>query len=134
MRALPEPLLAFRVHPDQETGVLLGAQLPRALAHAALGAVTGRIGDDERGHLARAEQLDVAAQRADDLGDFEEAETLRTIAVHMRNRVQPGTSVAERLRDVARDVRTGAYGWDRLGAGAIAGDVARAARPRRSGE
>jgi hypothetical protein len=131
VRALPEPLLGFRVHPDQETGVLVGAELPRALGRAAALALAGS-GPDERGHLVRAEQLEIAAARADDLGDFEEAATLRQVAEHLRERVRTDVPVQQRLRAVAHGVRSGAYGWDRLGAGAIAGDVVRAVRPQRA--
>jgi hypothetical protein len=132
VRALPEPLLGFRVHPDQETGVLLGAQLPRALGQAAMGALRPGPDGEARGHLVRAAQLEIAADRAEDLGDFEEAATLRAVAAHLRARVRTNAPVAERLRTVAHGVRSGAYGWDRLGAGAIAGDVVRAVRPRRT--
>lgn len=132
VRALPEPLLAFRVHPDQETGVLVGAQLQKALGQVALGALRGS--DSDRGHLVRANQLDVAADRAEELGDFEEATTLRSIASHLRQRVDLGDTVGTRLRHVAVGVRRGDYGWDRLGAGAIASDVVRAVRPVRTGQ
>lgn len=131
VRALPDALLAFRVHPDQETGVLVGRHLPAALGRAAAVAVVGQVDQGDSGHLARAAQLDVAAGRADDLGDFEEAATLRAIAAHHRGRVQRGASVAHRLRNVAHGVRSGAYGWDRLGLGAAAGDVVRAVQPVR---
>jgi hypothetical protein len=80
----------------------------------------------------RAAQLEIAAARADDLGDFEEAATLRQVAEHLRDRVRADMPVQQRLRAVAHGVRSGAYGWDRLGAGAIAGDVVRAVRPQRA--
>lgn len=133
VRALPEPLLGFRVHPAQETGVLVGAQLPRAVGRAALGAITSPPDDDRRGLVVRARQLETAAERADDLGDFEEAETLRTVAHHLRSRTMQQGSLSGRLRAVGSGVRAGAYGWDRLGYGAIVGDVARAVRPSRRG-
>lgn len=131
VRALPEPLLAFRVHPGQETGVLVGAQLPRALGRAAWDAVSGSDDSGGRGHLVRARQLEIAATRAEELGDFEEAATLRGVAGHLRARVRTDTTRSDRLRRIAEGVRSGSYGWDRLGAGAIAGDVVRAVRPPR---
>lgn len=126
VRALPEPLLGFRVHPAQETGVLVGGRLTRALARAAVGAVVDPGTD--RGHVTRAVQLDVAADRADELGDFEEAAVLRGIAEHHRRRALPEPSALDRLRVIGDDVRSGFYGWDRLGVGAVAGDVVRAVR------
>lgn len=126
VRALPEPLLAFRVHPAQETGVLVGRHLGAAMARSARDVLRG-IGDEaERGHLTRAGQLDVAADRADALGDFEEAATLRSIAAHLRRRVVVEGSVRQRLGVVSADFRRGAYGWDRLGVGAAAADTVRA--------
>lgn len=124
VRALPEPLVQFRVHPAQQTGVLIGSKLTAALAGAAVGAFC-RTDDEVRGLSVRAAQLDLAAARADDVGDFEGAETLRSVAEHLRRRVDTRIPVARRLHWVATDLRSGAYGWDRLGVGAAAGDVVR---------
>jgi len=129
VRALPEPLLAFRVHPDQETGVLVGTQLTHALARATTAVFTAPVGSSNESHLARAEQLEAAAERANEMGDFEEAQTLTTIADHHRNRIQGPGPVTDRLRNIAEGVRAGAYGWDWLGIAAVAGDVLRSVRP-----
>ncbi len=131
VRALPEPLLGFRVHPDQETGVLINGQLPRALGRAAAGALVGPLDGSHHSHLTRAVQLDAAAARAEDLGNFEEAQVLRVIAGHHRSRVNRAGSLPVRINEVIDGVRAGAYGWDPLGLGAVAGDVARAIRPDR---
>lgn len=131
VRALPEPLLGFRVHPDQETGVLVGAQLPRALGRAATAVLSAPVDYSNQTHLARADQLEAAAERANEMGDFEEAHTLTEIANHHRARVQGEGSTAGRLRSIVEGVRAGAYGWDRLGLVAIAGDTVRSVRPGR---
>lgn len=126
VRAVSEPLLAFRVHPDQETGVLVGRHLHGAMSRAVADVLRGTDDDEARGHRVRADQLDVAADRAEELGDFEEASTLRAVAAHLRRRVAVDEPARERLRAVGRDIRDGAYGWDRLGLGAAAADVVRA--------
>lgn len=131
VRALPEPLLAFRVHPAQETGVLIGPQLFNAIVRSAVNVVFDGGRGDERGHVARAAQLEVAAERAEEVGDFEEASTLRDIAAHLRRRVGSAKSRRQRLRAVSEDLRFGAYGWDRLGVGAAAADGVRALVRRR---
>lgn len=133
VRALPEPLVQFRVHPNQQTGVLIGSKLTNALARAALGTFRSD-NDDERGLQVRAGQLEIAAGRADDIGDFEGAETLRSVADHLRRRVSSDQSVSRRLQWVAHDVRSGAYGWDRLGVGAAFGDVIRSLTQRQAHE
>lgn len=129
VRALPESLLGFRVHPDQETGVLVGAQLSRALGRATTAVLASPVEFSNQTHLARADQLEAAAERANEMGDFEEAHTLVQIANHHRGRVQGKGSVVGRLRNIAEGVRSGAYGWDRLGIAAIAGDTVRSIRP-----
>jgi len=134
VRALPEPLLGFRVHPDQETGVLLGSQLTQALGHAASAVFTAPVESSNATHLARADQLEAAAQRANEMGDFEEAHTLTAIASHHRSRVQGAGSVIDRLENISSGVRVGAYGWDRLGLIAVAGDIVRSVRLGRSTE
>lgn len=128
VRAIPEPLLGFRVHPTQETGVLVGRQLHRAMSLALIGVLSGATDDDNRGFRIRAVQLEVAADRAEELGDFEEAETLRGVAEHLRRRVDVTEPMGRRLRTVTVDVRAGVYGWDRLGLGAAVADVVRAVR------
>lgn len=125
VRALPEPLLAFRVHPAQETGVLVGSHLRTAMARAVAGVLRRSEHHEHRGHRVRADQLDVAADRAEELGDFEEAETLREVAAHLRRRVDLDEPLPLRLRYVGRAVRDGTYGWDRLGLAAAAADVMR---------
>ncbi|MEX0769031.1 MAG: hypothetical protein WD029_11230, partial [Microthrixaceae bacterium] len=129
VRALPEPLLAFRVHPDQETGVLVGPQLTHALMRATTAVFASPIGSSNNSHLARAEQLEAAAERANEMGDFEEATTLSAIANHHRCRVQNAGSLSLRLRNIGDGVRCGAYGWDLLGVAAVAGDILRSVRP-----
>ncbi|MBS1838360.1 MAG: glycosyltransferase [Actinobacteria bacterium] len=134
VRAIPEPLLGFRVHPAQETGVLLGRQLHRAMSRAVTGVLRAST-DDDRGYRVRAVQLEVAADRAEDLGDFEEAATLRGVAAHLRRRVDVSEPVGRRLRSVMSDVNAGVYGWDRLGITAAGADIARALlRPARAVE
>lgn len=130
VQAVPEPLLGFRVHPDQQTGVLSPEELRRrrlAVARAAFGA-PGADHDPAVEHLVRAGQLDDVAGRADALGDFEEADRLREVARHHRVRADTGTGVADRLRTVAAEVRRGGYDRSLLGAGAAAADVVRAVR------
>lgn len=134
VRALPESLLGFRVHPDQETGVLVGAQLTHALGRAASAVFIAPVGQSNESHLARANQLEAAAERANEMGDFEEALTLEAIAAHHRSRVQTSGSVLDRLRGIAEGVRVGAYGWDRLGMVAVAGDTVRSVRPGRGAQ
>jgi hypothetical protein len=134
VRALPESLLGFRVHPDQETGVLLRAQLAHELGRAASAVFTAPVGQSNATRLARANQLEAAAERANEMGDFEEALTLEAIAAHHRSRVQTSGSVLDRLRGIAEGVRSGAYGWDRIALVAIAGDTVRSVRPGRRSE
>lgn len=127
VRTLPEPLLAFRVHPAQETGVLIDRERRRAFGRAARGVLAGTSSVEE--HEVRAEQLDAAAQRADLLGDFESARVLRTIAGHHQHRAAVSGGRAP-LRAVAAEVRHGRYGDDRFAAAAAAADVVRVARSR----
>lgn len=131
VRAIPEPLLGFRVHPQQETGVLVEGQLLRALGRAAVGALSGQTQESIRGHLVRADQLDIAAKRAENLGDFEGADTLRQVAGLHRMRVLEGENVAERLRDVFRGARQGVYDLDMMGGGALVADFVRSFRKPR---
>lgn len=127
VRALPEPLLGFRVHPGQETGVLVGdartAAARRTLRHVATAAPTA----DQ--HHTRATQLEVAARRADDLGDFASARELRQVAAHHRMRSEVGGGRG-RLGPVLHDVRQGRYGLDVLGVGAVGADLVRVVRGR----
>ena len=92
------------------------------------------VGQSNESHLARANQLEAAAERANEMGDFEEALTLEAIAAHHRSRVQTSGSVLDRLRSIAEGVRVGAYGWDRLGMVAVAGDTVRSVRPGRGAQ
>jgi hypothetical protein len=134
VRSLPEPLLGFRVHPGQETGVLIGHHLTRALGRAGSGVIAGPLDLAADAHLARATQLDAAAARVEDLGDFEEANTLRTIADHHRLRARGGERVGDRVQWVLSGVRSGSYGRDLMGAGSAAADLVRAVRPTRHGQ
>lgn len=131
VRSFPEPLLGFRVHPGQETGVLIGHHLTRALGRAGSGVLAGPLDLAADAHLARASQLDDAAARVEDLGDFEEANTLRTIADHHRLRARGGERVGDRVQWVLSGVRSGSYGRDAMGAGSAAADLVRAVRPSR---
>jgi hypothetical protein len=133
VRALPEPLLGFRVHPQQETGVLVGPQLSRALRRAAL--QVGRNPTTALAHEVRAAQLEAAASRADLVGDFKEAATLRSVADHQSARSlvgQPGHGALAVLRAAAH----GDYRGDPLASAAVAADLVRCfavhARPARS--
>lgn len=128
VRAVPEPLLAFRVHQSQETGVLTGAQASLSFGRAVVDATTVRLSEDDRGHLIRALQLDSAAQRADEVGDFEEAATLRSVANHLRHRSRGSDPTPRRLKAIWSEAKQGGYGWDQLGVAAAAGDAVRALR------
>jgi len=130
VRALPEPLLAFRVHPSQETGVLIGTQLTRALARAALRAVAGPPGANSGTHRARAAQLVEASRRADDLGDFKEAAILRQISALHSERIDNGSNLRDRVGAVVTCARGGAYDLSARGAGSLVADAFRAIRPR----
>lgn len=133
VRAIPEPMLGFRLHADQETGVLVGRDLLAALT-AAAGRVLSEPPDSQATvHLVRSAQLDVAAERADLLGDFEGAAMLREVAVQHRRRALAVRSARGRLRLVAEGVGDGTYGTGALGVGAAMADLLRAAKPRRAG-
>jgi hypothetical protein len=134
VRAVPEPLLGFRVHPDQQTGVLTPVELRRRLARAALDAFGPLAADTAVEHRARAEQLAEAADRADRLGDFEEADTLRGIARHHEVRADPGASVTSRLRQIGQEVAQGGYDRSLFGAASAAADLLRAFRAPGTGE
>ncbi len=130
VRAIPEPMLGFRLHPSQETGVLVGRQLIRALASAA-GAIMREPADSQIAvHLARATQLDVAADRADLLGDFDGADMLRSVARQHRRRTLESPSVRGRMRMVAEGLGDGTYGTGAMGIGAALADIVRAVKPR----
>lgn len=125
-RAVPERLLGFRVHPGQETGVLLdGPQRRTALGRAALGVAQGR--DEPREHDVRALQLQAAADRADDFGDFESARALRDEADHHRFRARVARGQAH-VGQVAAATWKGRYGAYGLGASAALADGVRALR------
>jgi hypothetical protein len=122
VRALPEPLLGFRVHPQQETGVLVGPQLTRALRRAVL--QVRRNPTAALAHQVRASQLEAAAGRADLVGDFKEAAALRSVADHQAARSQvgqPGHGALTVLLSAAH----GDYRGDPLASAAVAADVVR---------
>lgn len=129
VRSLPEPLLGFRVHPSQETGVLVGSQLTRAFGRATAGVLTAPLDQGVAAHLIRAAQLETAADRVDDLGGFEEAATLRAVAAHHRLRAHRPDGPRDRVRQVVDGAQCGAYSRDALGAAAMTADVIRALRP-----
>jgi hypothetical protein len=130
VRALPEPLLAFRVHPSQETGVLVGSQLPRALLGAVVGAFSAPVDASAEGSRARGAQLRAAARRAEEVGDFAEAETLRRVAGGYEVRGGAASTPRGRLALVVRGMREAAYDPTPVGAAGVAADVVRALRPR----
>ncbi len=130
VRALPVPLLAFRIHPEQETGVLVGGALYSALGRAAVGVVRADTAEHVQGHLDRAGQLEAAAARADLVGDFENAAQLRAVAEQHRRRALGDPTVRGRLSLVSQGVRTGEYGTGPLGVGSVLADVVRAVLPR----
>ncbi|MFZ4433449.1 MAG: glycosyltransferase [Microthrixaceae bacterium] len=132
VEAVPERLVGFRVHDSQETGVLIGGALPR---RAASGIGTHLLAPDGRrpdGLRARAAQLRVAAERADLLGDFDEARTLRRVADDHVRRARIDEPGSGRLALVAAGVRQRSYRADARGLGGVALDTLRALLPRRS--
>lgn len=132
VRAFPEPLIGFRIHPDQQTGVLIGSALPRALLRAAAIVVSGRDDHADATHRVRASQLSSAAERAEDLGDFAQAATLRTIAEHEQARVLGAVPPSQRIAHVLRTIGSGGYPIDARGLTAAGADLIRAARRSRS--
>jgi hypothetical protein len=126
VRALPDPLLGFRVHSGQETGVLVGSQLPRAVWSAAR--KVGRSSASPAEHQVRAAQLESAAARAELVGDFHEAATLRTIADHQTERALVGTPGHGPLA-VLLSAAHGNYRGDPLSILAAGADVARSLSP-----
>ncbi|MCB1038296.1 MAG: glycosyltransferase family 2 protein [Acidimicrobiales bacterium] len=131
VRAVPEPLLGFRVHPDQQTGVLATRTLAARLLAAAGAAMAGDDAVRHDEHLARARQVGEAAERAERLGDFEEADELRLVARHHVQRADLGPTRSARFATVLGEARTGGYDRSLLGAAAIGADLARALRPPR---
>lgn len=129
IRTVPEPLLAFRVHPRQQTGVLHRGALAARLFDATRSAVAsgGRSASDE--HRVRAVQVAEAATRADRLGDFEEADALRRVVQHHLFRSELGPTVYSRLWGIAEEVVTDGYDRSVLGLAGAAADVARSVRP-----
>jgi hypothetical protein len=134
VRALPEPLLAFRVHPSQETGVLIGGQLRRALARSAIGVVADPPSVSAAANRARGAQLRAAADRADRLGDFASARTLRRVAAGHEVRGAAAPTRVERVRQIAKAIHDGVYDATALGAGSALADAARALRRPPSGD
>ena len=129
VRSMPEPLLGFRVHPDQQTGVLPTGELARRLLQAAVTATRPPTPEAREGHLARARQIDDAADRADRFGDFDEADALRRVARHHRTRADLGRTVPQRVRTVGRELLARGYDPSLPGAGSAAADLVRALRP-----
>ncbi len=127
VRSLSEPLVGFRVHPAQETGVLLPRQLATALGQAVFGVTRNPSAAEE--HEVRASQLAAAAGRADLVGDFKEAATLRQVADHQLARSQVGRSGHGPL-SVLRAAAGGAYRGDPLSSAAFAADLLRSTRLR----
>ena len=127
VRALPEPLVRFRVHADQETGVLVGRRLATAIGRAGARIAVDRGPAHSRSLRTRADQLRCAAERAYLLGDFGEAKVLRQVAEGLDLRAsvdEPGHGHAKALY---RAIRSGTYPLDLLSAGALAADIVRAA-------
>jgi glycosyltransferase involved in cell wall biosynthesis len=133
VRALPEPLLAFRVHESQETGVLVGNELPRALGRAVVGAFRSAPEESAESSRARAAQLRAAGRRAEEVGDFAEAEVLRRVAGGYELRGGTAGSPIGRLKLVVLGLRQAAYDPTPVGAAGVAADVVRALRPRHGG-
>jgi hypothetical protein len=129
VRSMPEPLLGFRVHPDQQTGVLTTTELAKRLLAAAVAATRNPPPEARAAHLARARQIDAAAERADRFGDFDEADDLRGVAAHHRTRADLGRTVPARVRTVWRELRLHRYDPSVLGTAAAAADLVRALRP-----
>lgn len=125
--AVPETLLSFRVHPDQETGVLGRGGCARQVWEQARSAA---IDDDlafVRHHTVRAEQLAQAAGRAEEVGDFDAEDALRRASDHHRFRAGRGPT-ARRLRDVAEGLWSGGYAMSASGIGSALADTARSGR------
>jgi hypothetical protein len=128
VRAVPEPLLGFRVHPDQQTGVLTPVELRRRLARSAVQALGPLAAETGEEHRCRAVQLGEAADRADRLGDFEEADALRAIADHHLVRADPGATTLARLRRIGHEIVHGGYDRSLFGAASAAADAVRSVR------
>lgn len=126
VRALAEPLLAFRVHPQQQTGVLSRHQLAAGLMSSVRAALRPADDDGSAEHSVRAEQLAEAAERANRLGDFEDADTLQSIVAHHRFRSDLGARPVRRLRAVAAEFAAGRYDRSMLGMAGAAADATRA--------
>ena len=129
VRALDESLIGFRVHPAQQTGVLVGAQLRSAVSRAVTGVVSGP--GSGAGLEARGRQLAAAAERAEYFGDFEDAATLRRIAEHNRQRSRVGMP-GYRAGEVVRAAKARSYQGDPLWGAAIAADLVRSIVRRRA--
>jgi glycosyltransferase involved in cell wall biosynthesis len=130
VEAVPERLLGFRVHCSQETGVLVGAELPRALALGISSNVLAGDGRRADGLRARSEQLRVAAERAELLGDFGEAATLRRIAGDFVRRARIDEHGRGRFRLFLEGLRDRSYRLDGWGIGAAITDSLRSILPR----
>lgn len=130
--AVDEPLLSFRIHPDQATGVPGRTERARRLARVA-GTTVGRPAATRRGPGVRAAQFEEAARRAEAVGAFDEADALGRLAAHEHRRADLGATRAERLRTIVGEVRAGGYDRHRIGAASAAADLARAVRRPRAG-
>lgn len=130
VQAVPEQLMSFRVHPSQQTGVLTTRALVVRLAGAVRAQLRGLDEGSASEHLVRARQLEEAAARSDQLGDFEEADALRHVAAHHRFRADSPTLRRARVCDIARELRRGEYDRSLLGLAGAGADIFRAVRPR----
>lgn len=129
VEAVPERLLGFRVHGQQETGVLVGSDLPRAVVNGVGATLLGRDGRRATGLRARSAQLQVAADRAELLGDFGEAATLRRIANDFVRRARIDEPGPGRLRLALGGLPPDGGGVRGLGTALL--DVVRAMTPGR---
>ncbi|MEZ5182462.1 MAG: glycosyltransferase family 2 protein [Acidimicrobiales bacterium] len=127
VRAISDPLVALRVHPDQETGVLVGAELPcpAPLGPAGAGAHAGaralRSGRPAAGR-------GVAPRRS-----ATSARPLRCAPSPSTSRTAPRSAARARGRARSSGGRPGSYAGDPLAALAIAADVWRSVRHRTAG-
>lgn len=127
--AIPEPLMSFRVHNGQETGVLVGVQLPVELLRVVRSVLNGADRANAKARLGRAAQLEVAADRADLLGDFFEADAVRRVAARIRLRASTAPTLRGRMRLMTERIRLGAYSPSAAGIAALGADLIRSLRP-----
>jgi len=126
VRAVPEPLIAFRVHPDQQTGLLVGRRRRlRANVQAVESVLQTGITRAADRHRTRALQLEAAAARAEAEGDHEGAARLHDAAEHHRVRATLPTGRGRRALVVAGELARGRYGRDLLALESATGDIVR---------